>query len=177
MLPDLAALEHFHFLRPVWALAIVPWLLITLAQGRRQASRDLFGGIIAPHLLEHLRLHRFRSRWLNPGRFTSVIAVLLLVLLMGPTWRQQPSPLSQDEAALVILLDVSSSMQQADIQPSRLQRAKQKIGDLLALRPDKKAALIVYAGSAHTVSPLRSRTSGTLRVPGRSLRWSKIPSG
>ena len=34
------------------------------------------------------------------------------------------------------------------------QRAKQKIGDLLALRPDKKAALIVYAGSAHTVLSL-----------------------
>ncbi len=73
---------------------------------------------------------------------------------MGPSWRQQPSPLSQDEAALVILLDVSTSMQQTDVQPSRLQRAQQKIGDLLALRPDKKAALIVYAGSAHTVLSL-----------------------
>ena len=46
--------------------------------------------------------------------------------LMGPSWRQQPSPLSQDDAALVILLDVSSSMQQQDIQPSRLQRANRK---------------------------------------------------
>jgi Ca-activated chloride channel family protein len=154
MLPDLSALEYFHFLRPAWALAIIPWLLITLLQNRRQASRDMFGGIIAPHLLEHLRLQRFQSRWLNPGNFTKVIAVLLLLLLMGPTWRQQPSPLSQDEAALVILLDVSSSMEQDDVQPSRLRRAKQKIADLLALRPDKKAALIVYAGSAHSVLTL-----------------------
>jgi Ca-activated chloride channel family protein len=154
MLPELAALEHFHFLRPAWALAIIPWLLITLIQNRRDTSRGTFGGIIAPHLLEHLRLQRFESRWLNPVNFTRVISVLLLILLMGPSWRQQPSPLSQDEAALVILLDVSPSMQQTDIQPSRLQRAKQKIGDLLALRPDKKAALIVYAGSAHTVLSL-----------------------
>jgi len=154
MLPDLAALEHFHFLRPAWALAIIPWLVITLVQNRREVSRGMFGGIIAPHLLEHLRLQRFESRWLNPVNFTRVISVLLLILLMGPSWRQQPSPLSQDEAALVILLDVSSSMQQKDIQPSRLERAKQKIGDLLELRPDKKAALIVYAGSAHTVLSL-----------------------
>ncbi len=154
MLPDLAALEHFHFLRPAWALAIIPWLLIAIIQGRRQTSRDMFGGIIAPHLLEHLRLRRFDSRWLNPTNFTRVISVLLLLIVMGPTWRQQPSPLSQDEAALVILLDVSASMQQTDVQPSRLQRAKQKISDLLALRPDKKAALLVYAGSAHTVLPL-----------------------
>jgi Ca-activated chloride channel family protein len=154
MLPDLSMLEHFHFLRPAWALALIPWLLISYLQGQRQSSRDMFGGIIAPHLLEHLRLQRFQARWLNPGNFTRVIAVLLLLVLMGPSWRQQPSPLSQDEAALVILLDVSSSMEQADIQPSRLQRAKQKIADLLALRPDKKAALVVYAGSAHTVLTL-----------------------
>ncbi len=154
MLPELASLEHFHFLRPAWALAIIPWIIITVVQSRRHASRDMFGGIIAPHLLEHLRLQRFKSRWLNPVNFTRVVSVLLVLMLMGPSWRQQPSPLSQDEAALVILLDVSASMEQTDVQPSRLQRAKQKIGDLLALRPDKKAALIVYAGSAHTVLAL-----------------------
>ena len=154
MPPELAALEHFHFLRPWWALAIIPWVAISMMQGRRQASRDMFGGIIAPHLLEHLRLQRFQARWLNPVNFTRVLAVLFFLILLGPTWKQQPSPLSQDEAALVILLDVSSSMQQTDVQPSRLQRAKQKISDLLALRPDKKAALVVYAGSAHTVLTL-----------------------
>lgn len=154
MWPDPGALEHFHFLRPAFALLLLPWLAMVIAQNRKQATRDMFGGIISPHLLEHLRLHRVDSRWFNPRNFTKVFMVLALVLLMGPSWRQQPSPLSQDEAALVVLLDVSSSMQQQDIQPSRLQRAKQKISDLLALRPDKKTALIVYSGTAHTVLSL-----------------------
>ena len=154
MLPEPGMLEHFHFLRPAWALVILPWLLIVLVQNRREASRDMFGGIIAPHLLEHLRLQRADSRWFNPRSLTTVLTALMLIVLMGPSWRQQPSPLAQDEAALVIMLDVSSSMQQKDVQPSRLQRAKQKIADLLAMRPDKKAALIVYAGSAHTVLTL-----------------------
>ena len=154
MLPDFAALEHFHFLRPAWALMLVPAAIMVIAQRRRHEARDMFGGIIAPHLLEHLRLQRFDSRWLNPRSFTRVLALLLLVILMGPSWRQQPSPLSQDQAPLVVLLDVSTSMQQRDIQPSRLRRAKQKVSDLLALRPDKKTAVIVYAGSAHTVLTL-----------------------
>ncbi len=34
----------------------------------------MFGGIIAPHLLEHLRLQRFEARWLNPANFTRVIS-------------------------------------------------------------------------------------------------------
>jgi Ca-activated chloride channel family protein len=154
VLPDLAQLEHFHFLRPAWALLVLPWLIIVIARRRRSAARDMFGGIIAPHLLEHLRLQKFDSRWFNPTSFSQVFVVLLLIVLMGPSWRQQPSPLSQDEAPLVVLLDVSSSMQQRDVQPSRLRRAKQKVSDLLALRPDKKTALIVYAGSAHTVLTL-----------------------
>ena len=154
VLPDLSAMEHFHFLRPEWGLLLLPWLAIVLMQNRRQMSRDMFGGIIAPHLLEHLRLEKFRSRWLTPQRFTQVFMVFALLLLMGPSWRQQPSPLSRDEAALVILLDVSASMQQRDVQPDRLQRAQQKITDLLELRPDKKTALIAYAGSAHTVLTL-----------------------
>ena len=121
MLPDAGALEYFHFLRPAWALAFIPLLAIIWGLRRRQSSKDMFGGIIAPHLLEHLRLSRFDSRWINPGTVGGIMMLLLIIILMGPSWRQQPSPLSQDEAALVILLDVSSSMQQRDVQPSRLQ--------------------------------------------------------
>ncbi len=154
MPPESGFLEHFHFLRPAWALLLVPWITIMIAQRRRRAAQDGFGGIIAPHLLEHLRLERFESRWINPRTFTQVLMILLLIVLMGPSWRQQPSPLSQDEAPLVVVLDVSDSMQQRDVQPSRLARARQKISDLLALRPDKRAALVAYAGSAHMVLTL-----------------------
>ena len=100
MLPELGALEHFHFLRPAWALAIIPALIITWVLSQRQITKDMFGGIIAPHLLEHLQPQRFESRCLNPRNVTRLISILLSVLLMGPTWRQQPSPLSQDEADL-----------------------------------------------------------------------------
>ncbi len=154
MLPDLDALRYFHFLRPEWGLLLIPWLAMVWMQNRRHADRDMFGGIIAPHLLQHLRLQRFETRWFNPRNFSVVFMLFALLLVMGPSWRQQPSPLSQDEAALVILLDASNSMQQRDVQPSRLQRAKQKIADLLALRPDKQAALVAYSGTAHTVLSL-----------------------
>jgi len=150
MSPELYALQHFHFLRPEWALLLIPWLAMVWVHNRQRESRDRFGGIIAPHLLQHLRLQRFDKRWLNPRNFSLVFMLLALLVLIGPSWRQQPTPLSQDEAALIILLDASSSMQQSDVQPSRLERAQQKITDLLTLRPDKKAALVVYAGTAHT---------------------------
>ena len=77
-----------------------------------------------------------------------------MVIAAGPSWRQQPSPLSEDATPLIILLDVSESMTQTDIAPSRLERAKQKISDLLERVSEKRVALVVYAGSAHTVLPL-----------------------
>lgn len=154
MLPDIEALQHFHFLRPAFALFLIPWLVLLLLQKRKSASNDMFGGIIAPHLLEHLRLKRVATSWFNPRSVSSAFILLILVVLLGPSWRQQSSPLHKDEAALVIMLDVSTSMLQQDIQPSRLQRAKQKVADLLDQRPGKKAALIVYSGSAHTVLSL-----------------------
>ena len=154
MPPEFNVLEHFHFLRPTWALLLIPWLAMVVIRSQQRDKQDMFGGIIAPHLLQHLRLQRFDTRWLNPKNFSLLFMVLVLLVIMGPTWRQQLSPLNQDHAALVILLDVSSTMQQKDVQPSRLQRAKQKISDLLALRPDKKSALIVYSGTAHSVLSL-----------------------
>ena len=126
MLFDGPVIEHFHFLRPFWAVLLIPWVILFILRNRRENQPDMFGGIIAPHLLEHLRVARFRSRWFNPRSLTAVLLTLLMILLMGPSWRQQPSPLSQDDAALVLLLDVSSTMRQRDVQPSRLQRAKQK---------------------------------------------------
>lgn len=154
MLPDLASLEYFHFLRPTWLLLLVPWLLLIQLSRHRRNHKDMFGGIIAPHLLEHLRLDSKDSRWINPTTFGGAFIVLCLFVVTGPSWRQQPSPLSQDKSAMVVVLDASSSMEQSDVQPSRLERAKQKASDLLALRPDKKSALVVYAGTAHTVLTL-----------------------
>jgi len=147
---DWQTFSHFHFLRAEWALLLIPWLFIAWNR-RRQNQRDAFGDIIAPHLLTHLRLQGTDKRWFTPSKVSIVFTLLSLLLLMGPSWQQQPSPLNQDEANLVIVIDTSSSMAQNDVQPSRLQRTKQKVSDLLALRPDKKAALIVYSGSAHTV--------------------------
>ena len=58
----------------------------------------------------------------------------------------------------MIVLDLSRSMDAADIKPSRLIRARYKIADLLAARKDGQTALIVYAGSAFTVTPLTEDT-------------------
>lgn len=150
----LQQLAHFHLLRPWWLLAFLPflWIFRYLLLARNPVGR--WRNVIAPHLLKVMLVRHGRAGWFNPVTLSMLVMVLSIVALAGPTWKQQPSPFSEDIAALVIALDVSSSMQQQDVQPSRLERAKQKIQDLLALRPGGRVGLIVYAGSAHSVIPL-----------------------
>ncbi len=147
-------IEHFHFLRPWWGLLLLPTLLLLLQQWRSRDSSGMWQAIIAPQLLQALRVRQFRNHWFNPITVGAAFMFLVSLVLMGPSWRQQASPLTRDEAALIILLDASESMRQKDVQPSRLQRAKQKISDLLALRSGSQTALVVFAGSAHTVLDL-----------------------
>ncbi|MEN8245210.1 MAG: VWA domain-containing protein [Thermodesulfobacteriota bacterium] len=74
--------------------------------------------------------------------------------LSGPSWKQEPSPFTEDMAAVIVLLKVTPSMMAEDVQPSRLMRAKQKLHDFLELREGGVTGLIAYSGSAHLVMPL-----------------------
>ena len=151
---DLGQYAHFHFLRPWWLLSLIPTLLCLWLLSSTRNPVAKWRSVIAPHLLNAMLVPRGRASWFNPASVTALIVVLAGVAMAGPTWKQQASPFSEDIAALVIALDVSSSMQQTDIQPSRLERAKQKVHDLMSLRPGGRVGLIVYSGTAHSVIPL-----------------------
>jgi Ca-activated chloride channel family protein len=145
---------HFHFLRPWWLLSLVPLLFTLRYLWMASNPMGKWRKIISPQLLKAMLVSRGRVGWFNPVNVGMFVMVLGVVALAGPSWKQQPSPFAEDIAALVIMLDVSSSMQQQDIQPSRLERAKQKVQDLLELRPGGRVGLVVYAGTAHSVIPL-----------------------
>jgi len=51
---------------------------------------------------------------------------------------------------------VTPSMLAKDVQPSRLERAAQKIADLVEARRGARHALVAYSGSAHLVMPFTS---------------------
>jgi len=146
-------MEHFHFLRPGWLLLLPLVAGLVWGIARRSDAYRKWREFLAPHLLEVLLVDRRGSKHIRPITLLAVVLTLGIVALAGPTWRQQPSPFTQDTASLVIVLKVTPSMLTEDVQPSRLQRAAHKIKDLLVQRGGARAALIAYAGSAHLVMP------------------------
>ncbi len=148
------ALQHFHFIRPWWLLGLLSFALLLFIQLQRRDVLTQWKHVIADHLLPNMIVERDSKSWFGPLGVMGLVNIILFIALAGPSWEKRPSPFSEDNAALVIALDVSESMDQNDIQPSRLQRAKQKVMDLLALRGDAYTGLIAYSGTAHTVIPL-----------------------
>ena len=151
---DWSLIEHFHFLRPYWFLAFIAFLWMFFTMQRRDDSIATWRALMSPKILKAMTITGSSNRWWSPQRVSLVILSLVCIALMGPSWRQVESPFNEDQTALIIALDVSDSMTQSDIQPSRLLRAKTKILDLLAMRGASNTSLIAYAGSAHVVMPI-----------------------
>jgi Ca-activated chloride channel family protein len=123
-------------------------------EGHPEDAARPWRGVIADHLLPHLIAEGGTRRRIQPVHLLLPLWLLATLALAGPTWQREPAPPADDEAALVIVIAVTPTMLAQDIQPSRLERAAQKIHGLLALRPGTRTALVAYTGSAYLVMPL-----------------------
>ena len=145
---------EFHFLRPYWLLLVLPALIVWWGLWRGQDKMASWRQIMDSHLLPHLLVGEAKRARVRPIQLLLTVWVVCAVALAGPAWRMEPSPFADDQAGLVVLLKVSGTMLATDVQPSRLERAKHKLRDLLEQREAASTGLIVYSGSAHLVMPL-----------------------
>jgi Ca-activated chloride channel family protein len=147
-------LQDFHFIRPLWFIALVPALLLCAGLLWHQRDRQQWTRYIAPNLLPYLldQAQIQQRRWPLLGLLA--LWTLAVVALAGPAWQKIPQPVERSDQALVICWDLSPSMLAEDIKPSRLMRSRLKLIDLLNERKDGQVALIAYSGEAYTVTPL-----------------------
>ena len=163
-----------HWFRPWWLLLlpVLGWLLWQLWHRQKRAGR--WQMILPPAfhaaLLSGGNGRESKSPWLLLG-----LAWLLAVLaLLGPGW-QRVEQISQKPAdPLVVVLELTPEMLATDSPPNRLEQARRKLVDLLQARSDAQTAIVVYAGSAHTLVPL-SDDLATSRNLLEALRPSIMP--
>jgi len=145
--------ESLHFVRPLWLLAIPLFALLIWRLSRTANSSGLWLALcdaaLLPHVLESGE--RRRRYWLWPLLMGGWVAIIALA---GPSWERLPQAAANNDYARIFVLDLSRSMAAQDISPSRLERARYKLSDLLDASRDQRTALLVFAGGAWTVSPL-----------------------
>jgi Ca-activated chloride channel homolog len=92
-------------------------------------------------------------------RFTKFVVLLLAVALLvlglaNPQVGTRMEEVKQEGVDIFIALDVSLSMKAEDIKPSRLEKAKLEIRNLIERLGGDRIGLIVFAGEAYTQFPL-----------------------
>jgi Ca-activated chloride channel family protein len=155
----------FEFAQPLWLWALlIPPLLWWWPQSRRSRKhQEQLARYADPHLLPHLLLGD-----VAPGQarrrmmIWSLLWALGVLAMAGPRWDYTTVNLYQPGTNLVILMDLSRSMDVTDVKPSRLDRARQEIEDLLRANEGIRVGLIGFASVAHVISPI-TEDAGTLQ--------------
>lgn len=146
-------LAELHFLRPLWLILLVPALLLWLASRREADAGARWRKVMDAPLLAALTVGGDARRRLGPDDLLLAGWAAAILAVAGPTWRQAPSPFAASARPAMFVLKVTPSMQERDLAPSRLDRAREKMADLMKLREGAPTGLVAYAGSAHLALP------------------------
>ncbi len=147
-------MNEFHFLRPWWLLSIIPVLLIAYRLYRYKQGRKVWQGIVDEQLKPYVLQVDSGTRTLWPIMLLLICGFLSILVLSGPVWEKLPVPLYKAGQKVVLVLDLSRSMDATDVKPSRLKRAKHKLGDIFKLIPDAQFGLVVFSEVPYTISPI-----------------------
>jgi Ca-activated chloride channel family protein len=166
---------EFHWVRPEWLLALPLIGVLAFVMARRQLSPGAWQRVVDPALAPYV-LSRAPAKG-GAGRWWLMFSggVLAAIALAGPSWNRLEQPVFRTEQAVVIALDLSRSMDAADLTPSRLTRARLKILELLERRQSGQTALVVYSANAFTVTPLTT-DADTVAALVNSLSTDIMPS-
>jgi len=166
--------EWFHFLDPAWLWMLVPLALLLGVLWRGDQGDSPWRRVISAPLQALLLGEAHRPAGRGALTLLALGWLIATLALAGPAWERKPQPVYQSDSALVIVLDLSSSMLAEDLQPSRLLRARFKVEDLLSRSGEGQTGLVVFAGDAFAVTPL-TRDVATLSAQLKALDPSIMP--
>ena len=160
----LSDMAQFHFLRPEWFLALLPVVVLIVLLWNRRSAYGSWQQVIAPHLLRHLLEGSGQPKKRGPIILLLIAWVIAVFALAGPTWKKLPQAVQKKVNAQVIVMDLSLSMFAQDVSPSRLERARYKLSDILRRSKEGLTGLVVFAGTPHVVTPLTDDTRTILSM-------------
>ncbi len=151
---SMVILNNLHFVRADWFYAFILLILyLFFANNKTQSNRN-WSSVIDKQLLPFVLTKGGNKQRRYPLFLIFIAASLCITALAGPVYKKLPQPVYREQSSLVVLLDLSQSMNAADTKPSRLSRAKLELLDILKTRKTGQTALIVYAADAFVVTPL-----------------------
>jgi len=139
----------------LWLFVLLPAMGVLGFLARRRRRRVLMRLGRLPALAA---LTEKRSPWRRLHALCWLTGIAALILgIAGPQWGREPEPSTAPGRDLVIVFDVSRSMLADDVLPSRQERAKEMLRELmdtLQKRGGHRVALVAFAARADVICPL-----------------------
>jgi Ca-activated chloride channel family protein len=140
----------------LWGLLAIPAVLLLyvfLQGGGRTEQLERFADRhLLPHLIKNSATARTNVRWTL--LLWSLAWLFGVVAMAGPRWGYTQEQTFEPARDLVIVLDLSQSMNATDVEPSRIARAREKIEDLMDMSHNDSIGLVAYAAVPHMITPL-----------------------
>lgn len=168
-------IQDFHFIYPIWLILILPLMAILMALFLFQNKKNtVLQQLVEPQLAPFVLTGQQQKTSYHLLALIGILSLIAIIAMAGPSWEKRKQASFKQQQALVIALDLSTSMYAKDVQPSRLVRARFELMDLLKQRKEGQTALIVYAGDAFVVSPLTDDTE-TIEAQAKLLNPAIMP--
>ncbi len=150
-------MNYLHFDNPeiligLWILPGVAWLFYW-SWRRRQSAAKRFA---TDRMNRRLMPHENGGRRLAQATLLLLALGLIIVAGARPRFGKYFEEVTSRGADVFVLLDVSKSMNCEDVAPSRLERAKADIQDLLLQLQTDRVGLVAFAGKPVVKVPLTS---------------------
>jgi Ca-activated chloride channel family protein len=156
----------------LWLLAALPPLLLLewrAARGAEAALRRLVG-----ERADHVLLSQRRPGERRIGLALRTAALALLALgAAGPEWGRQVVRRSATGSDVVMLIDVSASMDARDVPPSRIEEARREALAVLDRLQGSRVGVVAFAGDAIRLCPL-TLDRGAVRLVLESVTTSAV---
>ncbi|CAD2226526.1 conserved hypothetical protein [Pseudoalteromonas sp. 3J6] len=142
----------FEFIRPAILWLLLPAIgLFFIAMLKKKKAQS--ASLIAPHLAQFV-MSESNNQARQPLWLVALFCSLAIIFSAGPSFEEKQVPVFQSKSARVIVMDMSYSMYSTDIAPNRLMQSRFKALDMIELFKEGDTALVAYAGTAYTISPL-----------------------
>jgi Ca-activated chloride channel family protein len=143
----------FGALQWLWGLFLIPLLIALFIRSERRGLKRL-QEFVSTRLLPQLAGTVNRPRRILRFALQLLGLALAIVSLAQPRWGYTFEDVKRKGLDLLIAVDTSRSMLSNDVQPSRLDRVKLAIQDLISQLQGDRVGLIAFAGRAFLQAPL-----------------------
>jgi len=139
----------------LYLLAVIPLLVLIRYWGLRRRKKNLkrFGNYtLVKQLMPDVSAKRRELKfWL-----TILALALIIIMLARPQMGMKISQEKRNGIEVIIALDISNSMKAEDVVPSRLDKSKLMIENMVDKFTQDKVGLVVFAGDAFVQLPITS---------------------